>query len=174
MEQEITNKILQGVSKIVKQEIGSVKEELSTFKANTEKRFDIIEKELGTFKANAQKRFDIIEKELCTMGKELSTFKVNVEKRFDIVEKELCTIGKELSAFKVNAQRKFNTMEKELTEIKMSTCVMEQELTTKANISLETLVSANINYQTVRLDVAKLKEIAETHSMKIEFLQNKC
>ena len=111
-----------------------------------------------------------IMKEVSSIKQELHVFKADTEKRFDAIDKKFVAIDKK---FATNDKR-FDTFEKELEAIKKPTLIMEHELTRKIDILLETRVYDNNIYQGLRVDMAKLNEITEMHSMQIGFIQNKC
>jgi len=63
--------------------------------------------------------------------------------------------------------------ESKLETINKRVLIMEHELTTKVQILLKTNVDTRVNYDKLRMNVAKLNETTEMHTMQIEFLQDK-
>ncbi|MCL2860532.1 MAG: hypothetical protein FWF46_08345 [Oscillospiraceae bacterium] len=68
---------------------------------------------------------------------------------------------------------RFDTFENKLESINKRVLIMEHELTTKVQILLETNVDTRVNYDRLRMNVSKLNEVTEMHTMQIEFLQDK-
>ena len=110
-------------------------------------------------------KFDALETRFDAFETKFNAF----ETRFDIFETKFNAFETRFDIF----ETKFNAFETKLESINQRVLIMEHELTTKVQILLETNVDTRVNYDKLRMNVAKLNEVTEMHTMQIDFIRDK-
>lgn len=122
-------------------------------------------------------KFEQFNNNLEQLNNNLISFIIKTESRFETIETELSNIKTVVAALEVPVaflEKSVAALQKEFIILKRSVLRIELEYTKKVDILYETRVDVNDKCEGLDIEVGKLNEVTEIHTMQIEFLKNKC